>query len=229
MLLAALLAPSGAALLSRPGAVVSAPQFSPATAHPAARFSRPGPSRRGRRCPGLRALAAPTAGSWPGCALAAAQLVRFGLSRAACEESGRCGACWRRQVLVCARFFEFPVRTGRLLQLLRSAGRATGQARALAGELRSRPAFCGPGRFSPPTHCCAGRREACIRTARARDVLPAQERLGQPLGCSGTAIHGYESYHRNAGAARAREALGGVFWHQKTGAWVRSALQIASL
>ena len=43
------------------GAAAYASHFPPATADPAAKFSRPGPSRRGRRFPGLSAPAGPTA------------------------------------------------------------------------------------------------------------------------------------------------------------------------
>jgi hypothetical protein len=71
---------------------------------------------RGYGCAGqarAQALASPTAVRWPGCALAAAPLVIYGLPRAVREDSGRCGAFLRRQALVCARILESPVRTGR--------------------------------------------------------------------------------------------------------------------
>ena len=113
------------------GAASSAPHFPPATADPAAQFSRPGHSRRGRRIAGLRPLAGLTAGSWPGCELAVAPLVRDGMLRTACRDSGRGDAFLRRQVLVCALISGSLGRRPGVLQLMRSTGCVAGLAHVL--------------------------------------------------------------------------------------------------
>jgi hypothetical protein len=76
------------------------------------RSRRRGFPAAGRRARSWCSGAGSAPGSWPGCARAAGPLVRLTLLRAACKDSGRCGAFLRRQVLVCARIL-CPDGTGR--------------------------------------------------------------------------------------------------------------------
>ena len=188
-------------------------------------FLAQGPAGAGRRLCGLRALAGLTAGSWPGCAPAAAPRVRLDLCRAAREGSGRCGACGRRRVLLCARNFELRARKLFLLQLLRSPGRIAGRARALARKLMSCPEFCGPGRFSCPAHCSAGRRDAriCTMTRMLSCAVGAavwQECGGNFCQCSSCGL--------GTGAVP-QSSAGRSVWRQKSGARLRGAAPIMEL
>jgi len=159
-----------------------------------------------RRCPGLRALAGPTAGAdvaahaGPALSQGHAHALQIALCPQELQQErlahGKCNAA--------AADFAGSPGLIRPDECQRASGPAAGRI------LRSL------GRLSRPAHCFAGWRKMQICTAHAHALLPVQALLGQPFGRGrdvtnhrcGTSIPG-------TGAVRVREALGGVFWSER--------------